>query len=157
MRSLFLGSLLLYGTGATQTEAFASGDSPIRPKLEVVFRADSLTVLAVNESVEDLDVFYPFALSYGGGGAGDLELVFRPVGRSPGVSEGQLCAAIQQAAMPKARVLWAGTLFGRRFDIPYVKAVFCLKEGAYDLVATLHLDGSLENKISSTATRVVIK
>jgi hypothetical protein len=158
MRRVLFAFLFLCVGSSERAGASEIGASSERLKLEVDFRNDSLTVYVVNDAVEDVEISYPFIFSYGGGSAGNMELVFRPVGRRPERAEGQLCAAIQPAVLPGKRTLWAGALVGRRFDIPYIKGIFCLKGGTYDLVATLHLDdGGSRDSISSTLTRVVIK
>lgn len=155
---IFFCFLLLCVASLEQGRSSEIDASSERPKLEVDFRSETLTVYVVNEAVEDIEISYPFIFSYGGGGAGNLELVFRPVGRRPERSEGQLCAMIQPAAYPRKRTLWAGALVGRRFDIAHIKGIFCLKGGAYDLVATLHLDDeNSRDSVSSAVTRVVIK
>lgn len=156
MKSLIAGLLFFLCFSLVQADSLRVNDASVGPKLELVFKGNNLTVMAINESVEDIDLSYPFSLSYGGGGAGDLELIFRPVGRRPERVEGQLCAAIQQANFPKAGVLWAGAIFGRRFDISYVKSAFCLKSGAYDVVGKLYTDDS-GTSISSSPVRVLIK
>ena len=159
MKSKLFSLLLIF----IMCSAFAgypdSGGVSGAPKLEVVFRNDDLTVSVVNDSVDDIEISYPFLLSYGGGAAGDLDLVFRPVGRRPALAEGRLCAAIQQTGVvPSARILWAGSLFGQRFDISHIKGIFCLKKGSYDLYATLYINNKkTENSISSAVVRVSIK
>jgi hypothetical protein len=158
MRRLLFNFLLLYIAGLEQARSLEVDSLAARPELEIVFRGEDLTVSVVNGSVEDIEISYPFTFSYGGGGPGDLELVFRPVGRRPERAEGQLCTMIQPAAFPRKRTLWAGALFGQRFDIASIKGIFCLKSGAYDVLATLHLDGGDPgDSISSAVTRVVIK
>lgn len=159
MKSFFFGLFILLSTNAVDlAQADAKGYGQL--KVEVVPTADDLMVFVVNDGPEDLEIYYPFSLSFDGGGAGDLELTFQPVGRSPQPPEGRLCASVQSnaSAIPKSRVLWAGALFGRRFDRSYIKRAFCLRKGVYEISAKLYVDDKSPGaKVSSSASRVVIE